>query len=299
MEYNNREKLIEIINNNKALTLIEIIVTMAILGIIIAFIFSFQNFETKIFNRTVTKSDLQSDIRTAADYIVNELRNATEISLSTPANPSNYNRIYINANQIAIDKADGSNEFRTEAVIAETDDLSFSVGTANSSYLLDFSIKATKGEQEYQTDGRVILNNIREITGNTSGNTIYYIKDLSITELPEPTTSEPITGEVTTEASTGVTTVEATTSAPPSEPEVSGISGISQKSFALTFSKQISNITISVGGVVSSLPNFEIVFENSGNFPNNTPITVAVTATDGTTASIVVIRNGVNWSVAE
>ncbi len=297
MKNNNTEKLIDIIKNNKALTLIEIIVTMAILGIIIAFVFSFQSFETKIFNRTVTKSDLQSDVRTAADYIVSELRNATEISLSTPANPSNYSRIYISSNQIAVNKTDGSNAFRTEAVIAESDDLSFLVAPSGASYMLSFSIKATKDGQDYQTTGSVVLNNIREITGSTSGNSIYYIKDLTITDLPEPTTSEPITGGGTTEPPTGATTAEATTEAPPSEPEVSGISGISKKSFALTFSKQIANATISEGGAVSSFPSFDIIFENSGNYSNNTPITINVTATDGTTSTVVVIRKGVNWSI--
>ena len=70
----------------KGLTLIEIIISLALLGIILVPIFSFYFFGANIYKAAEKKSKVQNDILFAAEFITKELRTATDIYLNKTLN---------------------------------------------------------------------------------------------------------------------------------------------------------------------------------------------------------------------
>lgn len=68
-----------LLNNQKGLSLIELIVSMAILGMIITAIFSFSQFNYRQFNETEASVELQGNLRTAMNKITRELSEGTKL----------------------------------------------------------------------------------------------------------------------------------------------------------------------------------------------------------------------------
>ena len=90
-------------NNRKGFTLMEVIITIAILGIVLSALYNILFFQIKTFNLSDKKSVAQTDVRYISDFISNELRYATEVEIlpTMPAIPnSNYKYIYVDNKQI-------------------------------------------------------------------------------------------------------------------------------------------------------------------------------------------------------
>lgn len=65
----------------KGLTLVELIVSIAIFSIIITIVFNFLISNDKIFTSTSKSIEKKSDVRTAMEYISNQIMNANKIEL--------------------------------------------------------------------------------------------------------------------------------------------------------------------------------------------------------------------------
>lgn len=105
-------------------------------------------------------------------------------------------------------------------------------------------------------------------------------------------------GTVTVKTSNGKeATCEVTVNTAPSAPIASNITG-DKNEFTLTFNKQIQSITSATQGSLQNvLPSVTLKLKQPSNFSNLTNITVVVKAVDGSTATIVVKRNGSSWSL--
>lgn len=149
------------LKNEKGLTLVELLVSLAILSIVLALAYSlfFHNFQ--VFDRGEAQSEIQYEVRMVSDYITRELRNAKKVSLT------NTDIDYDNKLDL-----DGFQE-RYSTI----NELDFSLENLNGRYYINYRIlgKSSRRNNEYEIESRVLLNNIREATEGV-GNEVYYEK---------------------------------------------------------------------------------------------------------------------------
>jgi prepilin-type N-terminal cleavage/methylation domain-containing protein len=69
------------LKNKNGLTLVEVIITTAIIGMIIAVVFSLFSFGNKTFYMSNSQYDIQSEVRFATDIIIKDLRFATSLEI--------------------------------------------------------------------------------------------------------------------------------------------------------------------------------------------------------------------------
>lgn len=161
----------------KGMTLIEIVISFAILGIIILLISSLLSFSLLNFDIGLDQRDEQFDVRLAADYITAQLRyirddgNATshnEIEvLGAVDNVAGYSYLYYENNNLKFKDSSG-------AIVSFTDDfiqsVSFTLRTDTSTdtpnVYVDFTVSGVNG---YQIDSSVYLTNLKwtNITSQT------------------------------------------------------------------------------------------------------------------------------------
>lgn len=155
--------------------------TLALVSIVISTIFSFQLFGNKILNKGIDQVDVQSNLRLASDFIISDLRNATEIKLTTPTDPSDYHQVYVSGHRLVYQAPNGTSMSKTDAIISNpTNDLIFGIKQIGSNFMLDFSIKGTSQTNTYSISSEVLLNNIKEGTTSVASSRIYYKKGTSL-----------------------------------------------------------------------------------------------------------------------
>lgn len=167
-------KIPKILRNQKGLTLAELIVAVIFLTVVLTVASSMFYSGNIIFKKGVDQYDLQSSVRLTSDFIVDELRNVSTISLIAPASPQTYNQIYLNSNCIVYKPAGGTAVNKTDAIINTASDLSFSLVQSGSKYMLTIAIKGTKGSNTYDINTKVLLNNVQTATAIINQNTIYF-----------------------------------------------------------------------------------------------------------------------------
>lgn len=156
----------------KGLTLIEIIISLALLGIILVPIFSFYFFGANIYKAAEKKSKVQNDILFAAEFITKELRTATDIYLNKTLNQNKdlYNCSIGLKNGCIEYYYNNKSKPLTNSVIIE---LSFTL--KRNSNLLEFHIIGEEGKGQYRIDSKVTLLNLEKLPEqDCTGNWIHY-----------------------------------------------------------------------------------------------------------------------------
>lgn len=165
------------ISNNRGITLVELIISIAIMGVITLAIISFFDFGNKSFIYGKKKSDLQHQVQLVSDIITEEIRNATEISLiATPASftADSYCYIAISGQKIIL-VDNGISTDKTEAIINENVPMFTLTRLSNGNNFVSFTISGTIDSQDYEVTTKVALNNIKNSASNT-GQAIRYKK---------------------------------------------------------------------------------------------------------------------------
>ncbi len=176
------------------LSLVELIVTLALLSIVLAGAYMFYFFGHMSFVTAEGRSDVQKNVRMAADFISREIRHATRVHLGLPEGKTSIphaaaleedeHYIFLNA--------DGLIEYRTKnvsrlipGVISDKVefDLSFVKSTTHTN-VLSFRVDGTRDSgQTYSLLSEVFIENLgflnSVITGGTSASTVYFIKQPS------------------------------------------------------------------------------------------------------------------------
>src|SRR5690554_5392741 len=136
--------------HRKGITLIELILVIAILGIVISLGFSFFSFGNITFSRGQDQSSVQYSVRMASRYITDEVRTAKDVLImeDKPVTFENYNYIFVEGTKIIHRKPDGS---MLEIYGSSNDgpiDLYFE--TTGDDKVVEFSISKTISNQDFE-----------------------------------------------------------------------------------------------------------------------------------------------------
>lgn len=175
-------KAFTLVNNQKGLSLVELIITLALLGVVLAIGYNFFFFGHTSFTLGEAQSIIQSYTRNTALVITKDVRNALDIELASSyqiPSPDEY-VIYLNGSTIY--KKDEAEDilYQTEPFMSE---LVFEIAEVNDRFVLIFTITAEKDGKLHNLESQVLLNNIDgdKITQGTlatgeSYNAIIYTK---------------------------------------------------------------------------------------------------------------------------
>lgn len=148
-------------NNNriKGFTLIELVVTIAMLGIVILAVLNFFTYNLSTYSRGSEKADVQFDVRMAADLITTELRNVVDISTTD------------NTLNTVLDLSVISAKYPSVKSV------NFEITKEDLNYFVIYTVtgNADSGNSNYEMTSKVLLNNIKTATLAT-GDTLYYKK---------------------------------------------------------------------------------------------------------------------------
>lgn len=165
----------------KGMTLIEIVISFAILGIILLLISSLLSFSLLNFEIGSDQRDEQFDVRLAADYITDQLRyirddgNALEHDeiavLGAVDDVAGYSYLYYEDNNLKFKDSSGN-------IVSFTDDfiqsVSFTLRTDAPNVYVDYSVSGVGG---YQVDSSVYLTNLKwtDIVSPQTGTVVKFI----------------------------------------------------------------------------------------------------------------------------
>jgi len=157
---------------NKGFSLVEIVITLALLGIILVPIFSFYFFGANTYEAAQKKSNIQNDILIAAEFITKELRTATAISLvETP----NQNKGLYNSS-IGLKK--GCIEYNYNNIskpLTNSNIVELNLTLKKNSNILEFYIIGEEGKDQYRIHSKVTLLNLEKLpVQDSSGVWVHY-----------------------------------------------------------------------------------------------------------------------------
>jgi uncharacterized repeat protein (TIGR02543 family) len=236
------------IRNKLGLTLVEIIISIAIMGIVLMTIFSFYNFGSNTFIRGKDEYAAQSTARLANDYIFDQLRLATTASLSN-SNPGTlddeYSYFYVTGGQLYHYKWTGTmHELRTIS------DSIQSISFAGSNDNLVVGITAKYNKQLYNLESNLALPNLK-INPNQSisgtGISIKYSKSEDFAYSGESSSSLPL--------SSGINNPPIGRVLLSYSHQFSASGGIAPYSFSITDGTLTSGLFLNLDGSLSGVPN--------------------------------------------
>jgi prepilin-type N-terminal cleavage/methylation domain-containing protein len=189
---------LKLLRPNNGMTLIELIISLVILSSILIAAFAFFSFSNRIFNKGVDQYSVQSNIRLASDYIISQIRYATEVKILDSIDP-----------EIILDPFNNINAYENYLYYYEGKIIRLSRYSANHFYvgvgggiefsntstdkILNFIVRGIDSKQKYSLESEVKPLNL-EIGGNdinaSRGTVIFYrtVNDyLGQTALPEAT----------------------------------------------------------------------------------------------------------------
>lgn len=164
--------------SKRGVTLIELIVSMAIVVVVFAMSFVMNLFGTRTFVMGRTEYDVQVDTRMLANYLSDEVRNATSVYLVTPTNASDYKRIYLDTSDQTVKvTANGNTVLKTGPIFMEANDFSLSLVKENDQYYLSYHLFGRDDDQSQLVESRILLNNFNPKQSGVLLNgmqTVYY-----------------------------------------------------------------------------------------------------------------------------
>ncbi|MBS3968852.1 MAG: prepilin-type N-terminal cleavage/methylation domain-containing protein [Clostridia bacterium] len=153
--------IIKNIKNQAGLSLIELVLTLVLLGMILAIGYNFFFLGYTSFVRGEAQSIIQSYTRNTAAIITKDLRNATKIGvfndLTDAAVQANERVFYLENNRVYHQQGTSQILYETEPFIS---DINFELEVANDKYVLVFIIEGNKDGKIYIIESNVLLNNI-------------------------------------------------------------------------------------------------------------------------------------------
>jgi prepilin-type N-terminal cleavage/methylation domain-containing protein len=180
--------------NKKGITLIELIIVLAIMGLVLPFVVQFFLLGTNIFARGESQTRAQQNARMATMYITTELRNAKSVMIINSIDPSDtssldpdYNYIFVDGSTIKHIKTDlGINvDIIREIAIGFTPTLEFNINSTNNQ-MIEFFIGGIDVQHSFARDFDLISEvtpmNIDEndsIGGTSGGHVVAYTNPLN------------------------------------------------------------------------------------------------------------------------
>lgn len=180
--------------NTGGFTLIEVIVAMAILGLVVSMAYSLMGFSQKSLRSSSNSYDIQNDVRLASGYLCDQIRYATEldiIPLKAVKTDTAYNYFYIqdgSLHQAKYVAATGTYDDRTIASSLSNDVADSNFSAAADSTTLGILLTAQRDGKSYSVSTDLNLENFPLISsslfigGTSPGSAIRY-------KTPAPTTS--------------------------------------------------------------------------------------------------------------
>lgn len=146
--------------NRKGFTLVELIVTMAILSIVLGAVMNLFLFNNKVYSQSENLASVQFDVRMAADFITTELRNMHGVSTENSALTN------------SVDLA------KVKVKYPSVKNVKFKIIKQESKYLVLYSITGSdiNNGNSYSLDSRVLLNNIKSATESTEMKPVIYYR---------------------------------------------------------------------------------------------------------------------------
>jgi uncharacterized repeat protein (TIGR02543 family)/prepilin-type N-terminal cleavage/methylation domain-containing protein len=235
------------IRKKHGFTLVEIIISIAIMGIVLMTIFSFYNFGSNTFIRGKDEYAAQSTARLANDYIFDQLRLATTASLSN-SNPGtlddDYSYFYVTGGQLYHYKWTGTmHELRTIADSIQ----SISFGGSSDNLVVSITVKNNK--QVYNSESNLALPNLKinpnqSITG--TGISIKYSKSEEFAYSGDSSSSQPL--------SSGINNPPIGRVLMSYSHQFSASGGVAPYSFSLADGSLPSGLYLNVNGSLSGMP---------------------------------------------
>lgn len=172
----------------KGFTLIELVVILALFSVVMLVGMSFLIGSKNSFQRSQDASEIHYEVRKASDFIRDEIRNATMVSLEAiPAVPDvAFEYLYVSGGQL-IHVTGGVASVRTRDILID-DAAMFTIeqainGNNSITYTINASLTSSTGTRTYNAPTTIHLNNIEEYLGdrgysysNESGQCIRYTK---------------------------------------------------------------------------------------------------------------------------
>ena len=153
--------IIKNIKNQAGLSLIELVLTLVLLGMILAIGYNFFFLGYTSYVRGEAQSIIQSYTRNTAAIITKDLRNATKIGvfndLTDAAVQANERVFYLENNRVYHQQGTSQILYETEPFIS---DINFELEVANDKYVLVFIIEGNKDGKTYTLESNILLNNI-------------------------------------------------------------------------------------------------------------------------------------------
>ena len=159
--------------NQRGVTLIELMIGIAITGIIFQVIFSFYILGSRTFNIGEAQSDLQNKTRLSARSLTKELRYAKELRiLSEVPDPiiDDWSYIFVNGDS-SIEYRDKDNS-RIISNGSGNSGFQISFEVKDSPKLLWFKIICSNGTRNYEIESEVLLLNLDTIDGSKNGTVV-------------------------------------------------------------------------------------------------------------------------------
>lgn len=172
---NSRLFLKKAFQNKKGFTLIEVILAIAILSIVISAVFPAIISVNKAYTAGNERSNIQQNVRFAANFITQEIRFASSVSiLSEIPSSFDYTKRYIYVKNGSI--VQNVNGVEKAVFPVNTGNLKCTLNFTGNNKTLEYSLSAVGSGKPYSLDSEVIVLNLGNSTiqGSGSGSVVCY-----------------------------------------------------------------------------------------------------------------------------